>query len=128
MPGLVVEDQPVIALLGQRPALEVEGAHVQGEAVHEHDGRLSGRLFRLDDLDVQVGAVRGGDRQLLVERLVRELLLAIRVARRVDRLAHQRPLDGERRGQPGSRHTDDRAEQADLPGAPALLAHCASPS
>ena len=43
-------------------------------------------------------------------------------------LRDQRPLDGERGGQPGRGHTDDRADQADLLGASALLAHCASPS
>ena len=68
---------PVLAALGERPALEVERAHVQAEAVHEDDGRLVGRPCRLDDLDVQVGAVRGGDRQLLVERLVAERLVGV---------------------------------------------------
>jgi hypothetical protein len=113
---LVVEDQPVIAALGQHLALEIERAHVQREAVHEDDGRLAGRLLRLDDLDVQAGAVRGGDRQLLVERLYAELLVPVRVTGLLDRLLDQRPLDGERGGQPGRRDTDHRADDADLLG------------
>jgi hypothetical protein len=68
---------------------------------------------------VQVGAVRGGDGQLTVEGLVGELLVAVRVARRVERLADQCPLDGERRGQAGGGHTDRGADDAGTSGTPA---------
>jgi hypothetical protein len=125
---LVVEDQAVIAARGELLPLEVERAHVQREAVHEHDRRLAGRLPRLDDLDVQVRAVGGGDGELLVEGRVAELLVAIRVAGRVDRLAHERPLDGEGRGEPGRGDADRGAEDSYLLGAAAVDLHEPSPS
>jgi hypothetical protein len=115
---LVVEDQPVLATLGEHPALEVEGAHVEREAVHEDDGRLPGGPGRFDDLDVQLGAVGGGDGELGVERLVTERLVEMRIAGRVDRSADQCPLDRERGGQAGGHHTDRRPGYADLFGPP----------
>jgi hypothetical protein len=74
VPRLVVQHLLVQTL--ERPALEVERAHVEAEPVHVQQ---SGRPVAGNHLDVQVHAVLVGDRQLLVVLEVAERFLDVRV-------------------------------------------------
>jgi hypothetical protein len=84
--GLVVEDHPVVTAPGQRGALEVEGTHVQAEAVDEDDCRVAfvgepevqiDPVRALDDLDVDVQPVVAGDGEAFVVRQRPERLVQV---------------------------------------------------